>query len=198
MIDSAPMFALGVTLAWLAGVRVYLTVFGVGVAASFGWLALPEGLAVVQHPLVIAVSLVLTIVEFVADKIPGVDTGWDLLHTLVRVPAGAFIAAYALTPAGADPGLAAIATGGGVALTSHLLKSGTRALLNSSPEPISNWSASFAEDITTLSILALALAYPWLALACVGLLTAALVATLWWVMRWFRRRRRVIATVSRV
>lgn len=198
MIDSAPLFALGITLAWLAGVRVYLTVFGVGVAAAFGWLALPEGLAVVQHPLVIGVALVLTVIEFVADKIPGVDTGWDLLHTLVRVPAGAFLAAYMLTPEGVDPGVAALATGGGVALTSHLLKSGTRALLNTSPEPISNWSASFAEDVAALSILGLALSYPWLALASVVILTLLLAAVLWWVVRWFRRRRRVVATVSRV
>ncbi len=198
MIDSAPMFALGITLAWLAGVRVYLTVFGIGVAALFGWASLPEGLEVVQHPLVIGISFVLAVVEFFADKIPGVDTGWDLLHTLVRVPAGAFLAAYALAPAGADPGLAVFAAGGGVALTSHLLKSGTRALLNTSPEPVSNWSASIAEDLATLSILGIALAYPWLALACVAVLTILLAAALWWVVRWFTRRRRVVATVSRV
>ena len=198
MLDSAPLFALGITLAWLAGVRVYLTVFGAGVAALFGWLSLPDGLAVVQHPLVITVAFALTVVEFIADKIPGVDTAWDLMHTLVRVPAGAFLAAYALTPNGGDPSLAVLATGGGVALTSHLLKSGTRALLNTSPEPISNWTASFAEDLAALSILGLALTYPWLALACVVLLTVLLAAALWWVVRWFRRRRRVVATVSRV
>ena len=197
MIDSAPMFALGITLAWLAGIRVYLTVFGVGAAAALGWLTLPEGLQIVREPLVIAVAFALTVVEFVADKIPGVDTGWDLLHTLVRVPAGAFLAAHALTPEGVDPGFAALATGGGVALVSHMLKSGTRALLNTSPEPISNWSASFAEDIATVSILGLALAYPWIALACVVVLTLLLAIALWWVLHWFRKRRRVVATVSR-
>ncbi len=197
MIDSAPMFALGITLAWLAGVRVYLTVFGVGAAAALGWVALPEGLQVMREPLVIAVAFALTVVEFVADKIPGVDTGWDLLHTLVRVPAGAFLAAYALTPEGVDPGLAALATGGGVAFVSHALKSSTRALLNTSPEPISNWSASLTEDIATVSILGIALAYPWVALACVAAVTLMLVVALWWVVRWFRRRRRVTATVSR-
>jgi hypothetical protein len=196
MIDSAPLFALGITLAWLAGVRVYLTVFGLGVAALFGWVALPDGLDVVKQPLVIGVAFALAVVEFFADKIPGVDTGWDLLHTLVRVPAGAFLAAHALAPGG-DPGVALLAAGGGVALTSHLLKSGTRALLNTSPEPISNWSASFAEDLATLSILGIALAYPWLALALVVILTLMLGAILWWVVRWFRRRRRVVATVSR-
>ncbi len=191
------MFALGITLAWLAGVRVYLTVFGVGAASSLGWIDLPAGLAVVGEPLVIAVAFALTIVEFVADKIPGVDSGWDLLHTLVRIPAGAFLAAYALTPEGGDPGIAALATGGSVAFVAHALKSGTRALLNTSPEPISNWSASLAEDAATVSILAVAFAYPWVALGCVLTLTVILVAALWWVVRWFRRRRNVVATVSR-
>lgn len=196
--DSAPLFALGITLAWLAGVRVYLTVFGVGAAAALGWMDLPSGLDVLSQPLVLAVAFALTVVEFIADKIPGVDTGWDLLHTLVRIPAGAFLAAYALTPEADTPGIAALATGGGVALASHALKSTTRALLNTSPEPISNWGASFTEDITSVSLLALVIAWPWAALICVIVLTVVLAGTLWWVLRWFRRRRRVIATVQRV
>ncbi len=192
------MFALGITLAWLAGVRVYLTVFGVGAAAALGWMELPSGLQVLSEPLVLAVAFALTVIEFIADKIPGVDTGWDLLHTLVRIPAGAFLAAYALTPEADAPGIAAIATGGAVAFASHALKSTTRALLNTSPEPISNWSASFTEDLTSVSLLALVIAWPWLALACVVVLTVMLAGVLWWVLRWFRRRRRVVASVQRV
>jgi uncharacterized membrane protein len=168
-------------LAWLAGIRVYLTVFGIGVAGFFGWLDLPQALQVTQSPWVIGVSGVLALAEFFADKIPGVDSGWDLLHTLLRVPAGAFLAASAMSPDG-HLGAGMLATGAGVALTSHLLKSGTRVLLNTSPEPVSNWTASFTEDAAVVGALALAFAHPWLALVLVvaiGLVFALLVAWLW-------------------
>jgi len=97
---EAHLFAIGVLLAWLAGIRVYLTVFGIGLAGALGWLDLPQALHVTQSPWVIGVSGALALVEFFADKIPGVDTGWDLLHTLLRVPAGAFLAASAMSPDG--------------------------------------------------------------------------------------------------
>ena len=179
--SEAHLFAIGVLLAWLAGIRVYLTVFGIGVAGFFGWLDLPQALQVTQSPWVIGVSGVLALAEFFADKIPGVDSGWDLLHTLLRVPAGAFLAASAMSPDG-HLGAGMLATGAGVALTSHLLKSGTRALLNTSPEPVSNWTASFTEDAAVVGALALAFAHPWLALVLVvgiGLVCALLVAWLW-------------------
>ncbi|MEP6633905.1 MAG: DUF4126 domain-containing protein, partial [Luteimonas sp.] len=143
--SEAHLFAIGVLLAWLAGIRVYLTVFGIGIAGAFGWLDLPQALQVTQSPWVLGVSGVLAAVEFFADKIPGVDSGWDLLHTLLRVPAGAFLAAAALSPDG-HLGAGMLATGAGVALTSHVLKAGSRALLNTSPEPVSNWTASATED----------------------------------------------------
>jgi len=179
--SEAHLFAIGVLLAWLAGIRVYLTVFGIGVAGFFGWLDLPQALQVTQSPWVIGVSGVLALAEFFADKIPGVDSGWDLLHTLLRVPAGAFLAASAMSPDG-HLGAGMLATGAGVALTSHLLKSGTRALLNTSPEPVSNWTASFTEDAAVVGALALAFAHPWLALALVvaiSLVFAVLVGWLW-------------------
>jgi uncharacterized membrane protein len=180
-VSEAHLFAIGVLLAWLAGIRVYLTVFGIGVAGFFGWLDLPQALQVTQSPWVIGVSGVLALAEFFADKIPGVDSGWDLLHTLLRVPAGAFLAASAMSPDG-HLGAGMLATGAGVALTSHLLKSGTRALLNTSPEPVSNWTASFTEDAAVVGALALAFAHPWLALVLVvaiSLVFAVLVAWLW-------------------
>ncbi len=139
--SEAHLFAIGVLLAWLAGIRVYLTVFGLGIAGLFGWLDLPPALAITASPWVIGVSGVLAAVEFFADKIPGVDSGWDLLQTLARVPAGAFLAAATLSPDG-DLGAGMLATGAGVALTSHVLKAGTRLLLNTSPEPVSNLAAS--------------------------------------------------------
>jgi len=187
--SEAHLFAIGVLLAWLAGIRVYLTVFGIGVAGFFGWLDLPQALQVTQSPWVIGVSGVLALAEFFADKIPGVDSGWDLLHTLLRVPAGAFLAAATLSPDG-QLGVGALATGAGVALTSHVLKAGSRALLNTSPEPVTNWTASVTEDVATVGGLALVFAYPWVALSIVVFITVTFALLLWWVWRKVFRRRR--------
>jgi hypothetical protein len=143
---------------------------------------------------VLGTSAALAIAEFFADKIPGVDSAWDLVQTLARVPAGAFLAAATLSPTGELSGTALVA-GAGVALASHGLKSGTRALLNTSPEPASNWMASAAEDTVVVGGLALALAHPWLALilvvACslIGALIVWMIwRTLWKGMRWLMRQ----------
>ena len=186
--SESHLFAIGVVLAWLAGIRVYLTVFGVGIAGAFGWLDLPQALEATQSPWVIGVSGVLATAEFFADKIPGVDSGWDLLHTLLRVPAGAFLAAATLAGDG-QLGAGALATGAGVALTSHLLKAGSRALINTSPEPISNWTASVSEDVAVVGGLALVFAHPWLALSIATLISELVAALLWWAWRAIFRRR---------
>ncbi|MFB6486988.1 DUF4126 domain-containing protein [Xanthomonas perforans] len=180
--SEAHLFVIGILLAWLAGIRVYLTVFGVGLAGLLGWIDLPPALHPAQSWWVLGTSGALAVAEFFADKIPGVDSGWDLLQTLARVPAGAFLAAATLSPDG-DLGAGALAAGAGVALTSHTLKAGTRALLNTSPEPASNWIASLAEDTIATAPVSLALAHPWLALglAVGSSLLAGLVV--WWVWR---------------
>lgn len=180
--SEAHLFAIGVLLAWLAGIRVYLTVFGIGVAGAMGWLDLPHALQVTQSPWVLGVSGALALVEFFADKIPGVDSGWDLLHTLLRVPAGAFLAASAMSPDG-HLGVGMLATGAGVALTSHLLKTGSRLVLNTSPEPISNWTASATEDTAVVGGLALAFAHPWLGLLIVVAISVSLATLVWWLWR---------------
>jgi hypothetical protein len=185
--SDAHLFAVGIVLAWLAGVRVYLTVFGVGLAGTMGWLELPQALEVAQSPWVLGVSGLLALVEFFADKIPGVDSGWDLLHTLARIPSGAFLAAASLSPDG-ELGAGMLATGAGVALTSHLLKSGTRAVLNASPEPVSNWTASVAEDVAVVGALSLVFAYPWIALGLAMAVGLALAALVWWLWRRMFRR----------
>ena len=187
--SEAHLFAIGVLLAWLAGIRVYLTVFGVGLAGVLGWLDLPQALEVAQSPWVLGVSGALAVAEFFADKIPGVDSGWDLLHTLLRVPAGAFLAAATLSPdTGGDLSTGMLATGAGVALTSHLLKAGSRALLNTSPEPVSNWTASVTEDVAVVGGLALAFSYPWIALAIVVGLSVGFFLFVWWLWRKVFRR----------
>ncbi len=186
--SQAHLFAIGILLAWLAGIRVYLTVFGVGVAGLLGWLELPPALQVAQSPWVLGVSGTLALVEFFADKIPGVDSGWDLLHTLLRVPAGAFLAAAAISPDG-HLGAGMLATGAGIALASHGLKAGTRLLLNMSPEPVSNWAASGTEDTLVLGGLALAALHPWVALAGVVGVSVLLACGVWWLWRALFRRR---------
>lgn len=176
------VFVIGMLLAWMAGIRVYLTVFGLGLAGAMGWLDLPPALQVTESWWVLGTSGALAVAEFFADKIPGVDSAWDLLQTLARVPAGAFLAAATLSPDGQLAG-GALAAGAGVALTSHVMKSGSRALLNTSPEPVSNWMASTAEDVAVVGGLSLAFSYPLLALTLVMAVSLAIVGVVWWVWR---------------
>lgn len=180
---EAQVFALGVTLAWLAGIRAYLTVFGLGIAGWFGWLELPGALELCASPWVLGVSGLLAAVEFFTDKIPGVDSGWDLFQTLLRVPAGAFLASAALAGPEGDMSLGWAVAGGGAALLSHTLKSGTRALINTSPEPVSNVVTSVGEDTLALGSLALVFAYPWLTLALLLTLTLGVALGVWWLAR---------------
>ncbi len=180
--SEAHLFVIGILLAWMAGIRVYLTVFGLGLAGALGWLDLPPALQVTQSWWVLGTSGALALAEFFADKIPGVDSGWDLLQTLARVPAGAFLAAATLSPDGQLSG-GALAAGAGIALTSHVLKSSSRALMNTSPEPVSNWTASVTEDAAVVGGLALAFAHPWIALLLVVGVSVLLAVVVWWVWR---------------
>ncbi|MEO6517466.1 MAG: DUF4126 domain-containing protein [Pseudoxanthomonas sp.] len=180
--SEAHLFVIGILLAWMAGIRVYLTVFGLGLAGALGWLELPQALQVTESWWVLGASGALAVTEFFADKIPGVDSGWDLLQTLARVPAGAFLAAATLSPDG-QLGGGALAAGAGVALTSHLLKSGSRALMNTSPEPVSNLVASVTEDVVVVGGLSLAFAHPWLALTGVVGASVGLALLVWWAWR---------------
>ena len=192
--NEAHLFSIGLALAALSGVRAYLTVFGVGLAGALGWVELPSALQVVSSPWVLGTAGLLTVVEFFADKVPGVDSGWDLLHTLLRVPVGAFLAAATLSPDG-QLHAGALAAGASATLLTHLLKSGTRLLINGSPEPASNWTASLGEDVVVLAALPLVVAHPWLALSLVlGLLLAAFLAAFMlarWLMRLLRRAPRL-------
>lgn len=190
------LFVIGILLAWMAGIRVYLTVFGIGLAGALGWVDLPTALQPAESWWVLGTSGALALVEFFADKIPGVDSGWDLLQTLVRIPAGAFLAAATLSPDGHLSG-GALAAGAGIALTSHVLKTGSRALLNTSPEPVSNWTASITEDVAVTGALALAFAHPWIALFLVVGASVLVALAIWWVWRKLSRGvRRLFAAES--
>ena len=181
-LDSPIIFAIGIVLAWLAGIRAYLTVFGVGIAGYFGWIDLPNQLDVAASPWVIGVSGILAATEFFTDKIPGVDSVSDLFQTLLRVPAGAFLAAATMSPDG-DWSTGALATGAGVALTSHFLKSGSRALINTSPEPVTNWTASIGEDLAVTGGIAMVFAYPWLTFGIVSVVTVLGLLMIWWIWK---------------
>lgn len=186
---DAHLFAVGLALAALSGVRAYLTVFGLGLAGWLGWIDLPPALHVVSSPWVLGTAGALAVIEFCTDKIPGVDSGWDLLQTLLRIPVGAFLAAAMLSPDGhLSTGM--LASGAGAALLTHSLKTSTRVLINASPEPLSNWIASLGEDSAALAGLALVFVHPWLAL---GLIVAAVSIGLLLALWMARRLSRVLA-----
>lgn len=180
--SEAHLYALGLALACLSGIRAYLTVLGVGLAGLTGWIELPVALQVTMSPWVLATAGALTIVEFFADKIPGVDSGWDLLQTLLRVPVGAFLAAATLSGDG-QLAMGALAAGGTMALFSHGVKSGTRLAINTSPEPVSNIGASLTEDAIAVTGIGLAFAHPWLALGFVLLTLLTLALLVAWLLR---------------
>ena len=193
--SEAHVFALGLALACLAGVRAYLTVFGVGLAGLMGWVDLPSALAPTMSPWVLGTAGALTIVEFALDKVPGVDSGWDLLQTLARVPAGAFLTAATLSDGG-ELAAGALALGAGAAFTTHAVKAGSRAMINASPEPMSNWTASLGEDVAALGALALVFAYPWWALALLFAVLGTIALVVWLLARWVWRRLRPSPAVA--
>lgn len=175
--------ALASLLAWASGIRLYLVMFAVGLAGYLGHLELPQGLKVLEHPWVLWASGFMLFVEFLADKVPAVDSAWDALHTFIRIPAGALLAAGAtgdtLTPLTVVAGL----LGGTITAGTHFTKAGGRALINASPEPFSNWTASFTEDVAVLGGTWLALVFP---VAFLVLLAALLVLMIWLLPRLWR------------
>lgn len=148
--------------AWAAGINLYATVFVLGYLASTGAMTLPPALEVLSDPLVMGIAGFMYFIEFFADKTPGVDSGWDALHTFIRIPAGAVLAASAAQGFDVGPAaeLAAALVGGTLATGSHLTKAGSRLIINTSPEPVSNWTASFSEDLAVIAGLWTALYHP--------------------------------------
>lgn len=181
-------------LGWTSGIRFYAVLFVLGLAHRSGFHALPASLELLAHPWVLAVSGLLCLTEFFADKIPGVDTLWDGINTFIRIPGGAMLAAAAVIDS--DPGfaLAAALLGGTIAAGAHLTKAGSRALLNLSPEPFSNWTASLTEDALAIAALWTFLKYP---LAFLGLLALFLLIALWLLPKLWRGVRRVVAVIFR-
>jgi hypothetical protein len=152
--------SLSMGAAWASGINLYATVFVLGILDATGNLVLPHGLEILSDPVVVWASGFMYCVEFFADKTPGVDSGWDAIHTFIRIPAGVMIAAGAVGDVNPSLALAAGILGGGLATGSHLTKSGSRLLINTSPEPFSNWTASILEDVVVIGGILAALHYP--------------------------------------
>lgn len=158
--NELPQLALAGGLAWASGIRLYATLFLAGLLGRLGYVDLPQGLAVLSHNWVLVVSSVLMVGEFLADKVPVFDSVWDSIQTFIRIPVGTLLAWGVFKNAGVDQQVIAALLGGAVVTGTHLAKSGGRALINTSPEPFSNWGASAGEDISLLGIFYLMIAHP--------------------------------------
>ena len=171
-----------------AGINLYATVAILGLASRYQWVTLPPQFKVFDHDIVIATAIVLYVVEFIADKIPWVDSIWDAIHTVVRPIGGALIAVATLGDTSpAVEGMVAL-LGGSLAATTHFSKAGTRAVANASPEPFSNWILSLAEDIFVVGLGVLALKYPAAAAVVVIVCVILMIVFASWIIRAVRRR----------
>ena len=184
LLRHLPEIALASALAWGSGLRLYATLFAIGIAGWFGWLELPQHLALLAHPLVLGTSGFMALVEFGTDKLPWLDSAWDAVHTFIRIPAGAALAAAVFGDGAAA--LAAAILGGTLAAGTHFAKAGSRALINTSPEPVSNWIASFTEDTAVLGGLWLALVKPAAFLIVLALLIFLALMLFFFLRRKFR------------
>ena len=190
--DTWQLVALAAALGWASGIRLYAVLFIVGGLGYLHVVELPGSLATLAHPWVLAASGFMFCVEFFVDKVPGVDTLWDTVHTFIRIPAGAALAASVFGDSSAAATLAAAIVGGSLAAGSHLAKAGGRAVINTSPEPFSNWAASFGEELAVGTVLWLAFTHPIAALVVVAVLTAAMI---WLIPRVWRMIRRIVDRV---
>ncbi len=182
-----PDLALAAALAWGAGLRLYLVVLLCGLAARFGGWPLPDHLQVLQHPLVIGVAGFMTVIEGLADKVPWLDSLWDTVHTLIRIPAGAALAAAVFGDSGTAVATAAALLGGSLTATTHLAKSGTRALVNTSPEPFSNIALSLVEDVAVIGGAWLLAEHPLVLLGVLACFTVLMLVMLRLLVRGARR-----------
>jgi len=186
-LDALQLLALAAALGWASGLRLYLTVLLVGIAGHWGWVTLPPDLQVLGTPLVMSIAAGLALIEFLADKIPLIDSAWDALHTLIRIPAGAALVAGAMSGWAGDGGQAwgvvAALIGGGLAATAHAAKASTRAAANTSPEPFSNIALSLLGDLTVPAMLWLAWQHPMAFFPLLALSLAVMVALIWFCFR---------------
>ena len=193
--DAISSLALAGGLSWASGIRLYATVAIVGILNKFGYVTLPESLAVLSNPMVIGLASILMMVEFIADKLPYVDTVWDSFQTFIRIPAGALLALGAMNTA--DPVIATMAVllGGSLAGATHLTKTGSRALINASPEPMTNMATSFGEEGLLLGGGWLALAHP---MVFLGVLAAFILLMIWLLPKLWQAIKSVLKHINKL
>jgi hypothetical protein len=189
-LDTTQLMAIAAGLGWASGLRLYAVVFLTGMAGFMGWVDLPSGLQLLQHPLMLGASGLMLFVEFFADKIPGLDSVWDVVHTLIRVPAGAALAAAVFGADHATAAAVAALLGGTLAATSHVAKATTRAAANTSPEPFSNIGLSLAGDGLVPLMLWLSWAHPLVFFAALVVTLVVMVGLIWVLAKFLRQLMR--------
>ena len=185
-LDTASLLAIAAALGWASGLRLYAVVFLTGIAGFLGWVDLPSGLKLLQSPVMLGASGLMLVVEFFADKIPGIDTLWDLIHTVVRIPAGAALAAAVFGADQSSWAMAAALMGGTLAATSHVAKATTRAALNTSPEPFSNLAMSLLGDSLVPASLWLSWAHPTVFFAVLAVAVVVMIGLIWVLAKFLR------------
>jgi hypothetical protein len=191
--DTPQLLAVAAALGWASGLRLYAVLFLTGLAGHFGWVELPTGLRLLQSPLMLGASGFMLFVEFFADKIPGLDTLWDLVHTLVRIPAGAALAAAVFGADQSSWAMAAALLGGTLAATSHVAKATTRAAANTSPEPFTNIGLSLLGDAAVPVGLWLSWVHPAVFFVLLALVLVAMVAAIWFFAKFLRALARRVS-----
>ncbi|MGD2030234.1 MAG: DUF4126 domain-containing protein [Desulfobacterales bacterium] len=191
----ANIISLTMGAAWASGINLYAAILVLGLLGITENIVLPPNLQLLMNPLVMGAAGVMYLVEFFADKMPGVDTGWDSFHTFIRIPAGALMAAGAVGDINPAMGLAAGILGAGLAAGAHATKSGSRVIINTSPEPFTNWTASVVEDILVIGGLWTALHYPWLFIA---LMIVFILLMIWLLPKLWRGIKKVFGFIGRL
>jgi len=193
--DITQTIALTMGVAWASGINLYAAIFVLGYLGMSGNIVLPPDLQILSDPMVMVAAGFMYCVEFFADKVPGVDTGWDTLHTFIRIPAGAALAAGAVGDVSTGAHLAAGIAGGALATGTHMTKAGTRVLINTSPEPVTNWFASIGEDVAVIAGLWTALYHPAVFLV---LLALFILLMIWLLPKIWRGVKKVFAWLVRI
>jgi hypothetical protein len=191
--DITQTIALTMGVAWASGINLYAAILMLGYMGATGNIELPPDLQILSDPMVMVTAGAMYCVEFFADKIPGVDTGWDAISTFIRIPAGAILAAGAVGDVGSGAQLAAAIAGGTLATGSHVTKTGTRVLINTSPEPVTNWFASVGEDVAVIAGLWTALYHPALFIV---LLVLFILLSIWLLPKIWRGIKKVFGFIG--
>lgn len=191
--ETVSIIAAALGVAWASGINLYAAVLMLGLMGSTGSIDLPPELELLQNPIVLVAAGLMYCVEFFADKIPGVDTAWDAIHSFIRIPAGAMLAAGTLAQISPEAELIGFILGGTLSAGTHLTKAGSRVLINTSPEPVTNWTASIGEDLAVIGGLWAALHYP---LLFIGLLIVFIGFVIWLGPKLWRGVKRVFAKMG--